>query len=516
VSEGAGSDALARRIDIYLSGGGYRAALGALGVMYFLAFDGRWADVRRIVSVSGGSIVNAHLALSRPATADVPDELTSLFRTLTSRRQSNRARLPAVIAFVVGTVPVVALVWDLSDSVKVLAAAIWLPIALFYAVRLWLWLLYRGIVGAAYLDDLANREWTIEHVLVASDLSKHGSVFFLVNAIQAQVASLTRGCFDARDVTFRKALRATTALPPVLPPTRLILKSKPGRRDSRLAAREYLWRPEHEHDPHAQRAKPLKAWLADGGVTGNLGIQLDATLAPDNPTLLDLVSLSTMTGTPLARNQYTCRWHDNQIAWNCLECRHDTVVVDASGLSPPTSRLFETMLGIPPLGVGFFAVRSLQVMYESSLLDDQALAGDLLIGVVRADQMIQRIAMKSVLVGSTNPAHRAFEVGQFLQLSKNVAEPAFQQPAGMSDLMRACYTARTAASKVTTRLRAVSAPAAAQVVASGYLNTCLNTHGPDAFETADQGIRRLAKLLGPDAALDDWWDGVLGEISAND
>jgi len=43
----------------------------------------------------------------------------------------------------------------------------------------------------------------------------------------------------------------------------------------------------------------------------------------------------------------------------------------------------------------------------------------------------------------------------------------------------------------------------------------LNVHGPEAFESADQGIRRLARLLGPDAAVDEWWDGVLSDMSAD-
>jgi hypothetical protein len=63
---------------------------------------------------------------------------------------------------------------------------VWLAIGLFYAIRLELWLPYRSIVGKAHLDDLANPGWTIEHVLVATDLSGHGSVFFVVNLADDQ------------------------------------------------------------------------------------------------------------------------------------------------------------------------------------------------------------------------------------------------------------------------------------------------------------------------------------------
>jgi predicted acylesterase/phospholipase RssA len=511
VSKRPTSDALPRRIDVYLSGGGYRAALGALGVMYFLAFDGRWDDVRRIVSVSGGSIVNAHLALTRPMTSDVPSELSRLFETLTSRRHSLRAFFPALGALVVGTFAVIVTVYALSHSSgwTVLVAAAWLPIGLFYAIRLWLWLLYRSVVGTAYLDDLANSDWTIEHVFVATDLGRYGSVFFVANAIQPQVAASSSGYFDGRDVAFTKVLRATTALPPILPPTRMVLRSKPRRRNSPFASREYLWKPERAG--HA-----VKMWLADGGVTGNLGIQLDSTLAPDNLALLEFTMSHTMSGTPATRTAYTCRWHDDQIAWNCCACHQETVVVDASGTTRRTSRLAERMLGVPVLSLPFLAVRSLQVMYGSSLADDQAHGGDVLVGVVSTDQMIKRIAMRNrPLSRSTSSIERMFAAGEFLQFSKDLAKPALQGTLGMSRLLRACYAARTATSKLATRLSAVRAPVAAQVVASGYLNACLNAYGPHALDHADQGMRWLAELLGPEAALDDWWNETLRSMSAS-
>lgn len=536
VSAGTADGVVRRRIDVYLSGGGYRAALGALGVMYFLAFDERWADVRRIVSVSGGSVVNAHLALARPNTPDVPDELTRLFGTLTSRRHSSRALVPAVAAlFAVPVAVALASDWFLSESVSDIALValnlaftlIWVVVGLYYALRLWLWLLYRSVVGTAYLDDLAESDWMIEHVLVATDLSGHGSVFFIANAVQPQVASVNRGYFDGRDVRFSKALRATTALPPILPPTRLKLKSRPQRQDSRVyVGRDYLWDPvthpsRSEPVTHPSPSEPpldsVKMWLADGGVTGNLGIQLDSSLAPDNTALLENSMSHTLAGAVHAR--YRCPWHDNEpIIWNCPECEQDTVIVDASGTTRPAPGFVDRMLHIPLLGLPAFAVRSLQVMYGSSLADDQGLAGDELVGVVSTEQMRKRIAMKKypLFPRSDGSIKRMIRAGEFLGLSNALAEPWVRQRI-VPPLMQACYAAREASSELKTRLSAVSAPVAARVVASGYLNACLNTHhkNPEAFEIADQGIRRLAKLLGPDAALDDWWDGLLKDISAD-
>lgn len=532
-----------RRIDVYLSGGGYRAALGALGVFYFLVFDGQWPDVRRVVSVSGGSIVNAHLALTRPDASQITTELTGLFRAFTSRRRTVAAfALPScvlilgVAAFLATWGVVAWWQWDWLTSrsraetiaiallvvapLVVCSLLLVVPILLHFATKLWLRILCRGFVGSACLDDLAGSDWTVEHVFVATDLSEHGSVFFLANAIQPQVASLNRGYFDGRDVKFHETLRATTALPPLLPPTRLKLKPRPARprprrfsrvlfwrkvRVSRLPEREYLWKPERDRPSRSVEA----AWLADGGVTGNLGIQLDVALTPDNPGILERILARTATGTPAARTPYWCTWHDGQVAWNCCACATERVIVDASGTSPAVSRLFERLLGWPLVGFPLSGIRSLQVMYESSLVDDHSHAGDVLVGVVRPQQLIRRLMEKNWPVPPTsNWAHRAMAVGKNDVRARHLAETGLR---GMPDLLRACYAGRIAASKVKTRLSAVPAPVAARVVASGYLNACLNTHGPDAYAVADAGVRRLAELLGTEAALARWWDAVLDD-----
>ena len=52
-----------RRIGLALSGGGFRATLYHLGLVRFLRDAGLLANVTHIPSVSGGSILSAHLAL---------------------------------------------------------------------------------------------------------------------------------------------------------------------------------------------------------------------------------------------------------------------------------------------------------------------------------------------------------------------------------------------------------------------------------------------------------------------
>jgi NTE family protein len=55
----------AATIGIAISGGGVRAALYSLGVLVYLVHSGLHDRVRIISSVSGGSIVNAILGLSK-------------------------------------------------------------------------------------------------------------------------------------------------------------------------------------------------------------------------------------------------------------------------------------------------------------------------------------------------------------------------------------------------------------------------------------------------------------------
>ena len=262
------------RIDLFLSGGGYRAALGSVGAIFFLLADGQWPAVRRIISVSGGGIVNAHLAVTRPDEAELSSELKALFDELTSFRRSASVlgAAAAVVTLVcAGVLGLVVLVWKLSDprlqwwgwiafSVGILLV---LALAIRSFLRLALHLLYRHMVGTSRMDVLVGHPWTKEHVFAATDLSAHGALFFQLNAIQPLVMSSFRGVFDGRDVTLEKALRASTALPILLPPTRLRVRRRP------VAApeREFVW------DPMNPETTELSMWLSDGGVTGNLGVQ---------------------------------------------------------------------------------------------------------------------------------------------------------------------------------------------------------------------------------------------------
>src|SRR5271157_2106207 len=86
-------------IGLCLSGGGYRAALFHLGALRRLNELGILAKLKTISSVSGGSIVNAHLAtrLPWPLSGPVPDwesRVAAPFRRFTS----TNIRTPALMA----------------------------------------------------------------------------------------------------------------------------------------------------------------------------------------------------------------------------------------------------------------------------------------------------------------------------------------------------------------------------------------------------------------------------------
>ena len=66
------------RIGLALSGGGFRAPLFHLGVVRFLADAGLLQDVVYVSSVSGGSVLAAHLVLNWTKYTQRPHSSTQL------------------------------------------------------------------------------------------------------------------------------------------------------------------------------------------------------------------------------------------------------------------------------------------------------------------------------------------------------------------------------------------------------------------------------------------------------
>src|ERR1051325_28340 len=66
-----------KKIGLALSGGGFRATLYHLGLVRFLRDAGILSQVTHITSVSGGSIMAAHLALNWGRYTGSPDEFNA-------------------------------------------------------------------------------------------------------------------------------------------------------------------------------------------------------------------------------------------------------------------------------------------------------------------------------------------------------------------------------------------------------------------------------------------------------
>ena len=71
-------------IHLYMSGGGHRAGFGCIGVILALVHYGRWQRVTRVISVSGGSMINGALVANR-ATDDESTQraMATMWRQMT-------------------------------------------------------------------------------------------------------------------------------------------------------------------------------------------------------------------------------------------------------------------------------------------------------------------------------------------------------------------------------------------------------------------------------------------------
>lgn len=137
---------------LLLSGGGLRAMVGSVGVILYLMYAGRWTAVREIVSVSGGSAVNAALLTS----GGWKDERTDVERlSLFTKALVNDRAMPKTGRRVTIVAVAVALLGGLVALI-VLAIASWPAwVALIIGVCAFPVALQLGRrIGAAYLRDV--------------------------------------------------------------------------------------------------------------------------------------------------------------------------------------------------------------------------------------------------------------------------------------------------------------------------------------------------------------------------
>jgi len=219
-------------VTLSLSGGGYRAMAFHIGALCRLNEVGLLGRLKRISSVSGGSITAAYLGL------------------LWSRLEFKAGKAANFQLFVEGMQKMA----DTSVDIGAIFGGIFLPGTI------------SDRVAEAY-DDVLFRGAKL------ADLpDDHGGAAprFVINATNVQTAALWRfsrpymgdyrvGLVDAPNVTLATAVAASSAFPPILSPLTLPIKQPV--------------RPTKGADLNHNTAYTTQAILSDGGVYDNLGLE---------------------------------------------------------------------------------------------------------------------------------------------------------------------------------------------------------------------------------------------------
>jgi NTE family protein len=219
-------------ITLSLSGGGYRAMVFHIGALCRLNEVGLLGRLKRISSVSGGSITAAYLGL------------------MWSRLEFNAGKAANFQLFVEGMQKMA----DTSVDIGAIFGGIFLPGTI------------SDRVAEAYDDVL------FKGAKLANLPDDHGGAAprFVINATNVQTAALWRfsrpymgdyrvGLVDAPNVTLATVVAASSAFPPILSPLTLPIKQPV--------------RPTKGADLNHNTAYTTQAILSDGGVYDNLGLE---------------------------------------------------------------------------------------------------------------------------------------------------------------------------------------------------------------------------------------------------
>ena len=180
-------------IHLFLSGGTSRSALGGVGLVHALVDGDRWARVSRIVSVSGGSMLNGAL-LTDPTGDDPRPAANALVHRLvrdrlrwyaTPTRTAATVALLAALSVALGLAVAVAGVipgpaW-LSSGGVALASGLMLPAVVItvarWCIRTWFGDVV-GVVTGTGAAKLVDQKATRQHLFCASGLSSAVPYYF--------------------------------------------------------------------------------------------------------------------------------------------------------------------------------------------------------------------------------------------------------------------------------------------------------------------------------------------------
>jgi NTE family protein len=226
-------------IGLALSGGGFRAALFALGTLWRLSDCGWLKKLTHITSVSGGSITSAYLGMQ--------------WRSLSFDTEGVARNFEAVIAQPVERF--CGLRVDVPSIIKGLLTpgmTIGDFVARTYARRL-----YRYNSGKfATLQDLPLPGEGPLFIIYATNLQTGVSVRFA----REHIYDYRLGRLPNPDISLAVAVGASSAFPPMLSPVRL--QTDPT-----------LWRGTPSNPPTKIRELRSRMILSDGGVYDNMGIE---------------------------------------------------------------------------------------------------------------------------------------------------------------------------------------------------------------------------------------------------
>lgn len=265
-----------KSLEVALSGGGFRATAFGLGVLLYLADSGLNKQVKTISSVSGGSIANGFVASECDFAA--MDE-GAQFRAVAARLAqiiSGKGTFsgfwlisrPPLICLLVSGVIILAwltnllvaglvfLFWDIvvrpvssTEVFQCLAAVLVWGVAALNRGELVFWWISRTFLRSkpVTLGSVSGR--AIDHVFCATDLTSSSPLFFSTKG-GGRIYSQSYGRGEGKDVALKRAIGASAAFPPLIPPEPFKL---------------------FRHRFSGEGSPPRTVWLSDGGVWNNLG-----------------------------------------------------------------------------------------------------------------------------------------------------------------------------------------------------------------------------------------------------
>jgi len=343
-------------LELALSGGGFRASAFSLGALLYLVHSGLNTKVKNIASVSGGSIPNAFFGCQ--CGYDAVD--LAVFRELAGRLTKAIARkgllqrwqawawivaltLTAILAFLAAALFLGAVGYTLTEGpqpqnafvktagLSIVSVLLFLIVFLILQYRSWpVGSLIRSLIPPDQsLRDLARCK--VHHVFCATDLT-FGRPFFLSSADGGRIFSEVYGIADGSKINLVKAVRASAAFPPLIPPIAVSPNSD----------WKYL-----QGGGLQTNDVPREVWLTDGGAFNNFGTDWHAR----RRELFLVENIHSENPEPSSD-------------WQNQRYGQVQLVIDA-GL-PPTGKK-QRLLRLPVIGFFAYASRLIDLMYNSTL-----------------------------------------------------------------------------------------------------------------------------------------------------